>query len=65
MRELGGTTCRCGRAKKARQTFCSRCFFNLAPPLRAALYRRVGEGYEEAYAAAVAALDGKQEAARA
>lgn len=58
VRELAGTTCRCGRSKKARQTFCSRCYFALSPPLRAALYRQVGEGYEEAYAAAVAALDG-------
>lgn len=59
VRELAGTTCRCGRAKRARQTFCSRCYFALAPPLRATLYQRIGEGYEEAYAAAVAALAGR------
>lgn len=54
--ELASTTCRCGRTKRRRQTFCFACFHALPPPLRAALYRRIGEGYEEAYAAAVAHL---------
>jgi hypothetical protein len=56
VRELAGPVCRCGRPKSARRTFCSRCYYRLPPQLRSALYRRIGEGYEEAYAAAVAAL---------
>lgn len=56
VRELAGTTCRCGRVKRARMTFCGRCYHALPPPLRAALYRPIGEGYEDAYAAAVASL---------
>jgi hypothetical protein len=56
VRELAGTTCRCGRAKKARMTLCAHCYHLLPPPLRSALYRRIGEGYEEAVEAAVTAL---------
>ncbi|HEV8639407.1 MAG TPA: hypothetical protein VG370_34800 [Chloroflexota bacterium] len=56
IRELVGTVCRCGRPKAHRQTFCKPCYFALPPPVRAALYRGIGEGYEEAYADAVAAL---------
>lgn len=58
--ELARPACRCGRVKRPRQTFCSRCFQRLPPALKRALYRRIGEGYEEAYAAAVAALEGSR-----
>ena len=58
LRELRGTTCRCGAAKRTRETFCRDCYYRLSPPQRRALYRLVGEGYEEAYAAAVAKLEG-------
>lgn len=54
--ELQGTVCRCGRHKRSGETFCSRCYFRLPPPLRSPLYRRVGDGYDEAYSAAVAYL---------
>jgi hypothetical protein len=57
VRELAGTTCRCGKTKRARETFCRACYHALPPPLRRALYRGVGEGYEEAYADAVAVLE--------
>jgi hypothetical protein len=57
IRELFGTTCRCGKPKGSRMTFCGRCYHRLPPPARSALYRRVGEGYEEAYDAAVAILE--------
>lgn len=56
VRELASTTCRCGRRKRARMTLCGRCYHALPPPLRAALYRPIGDGYEEAVAAAVAHL---------
>jgi hypothetical protein len=58
--ELAGTECRCGYKKKPRQTFCTRCYFRLTPELRRDLYRRFGDGYEEAYEAAVAVLDQPQ-----
>jgi hypothetical protein len=56
LRELAGTTCRCGRPKRGRQTFCLDCYVRLTPPRRRALYSLIGEGYEEAYADAVASL---------
>lgn len=52
IQELYGTICRCGKLKAAKQTFCGPCYFALPLPMRKALYRRVGEGYEQAYAAA-------------
>lgn len=51
--ELGGIRCRCGRSKRPRATFCLDCYWSLPALLRRALYRGIGEGYEEAYAAAV------------
>jgi hypothetical protein len=57
LRELRGTTCRCGATKRTRETFCRGCYHRLAPPQRRALYRPIGEGYEEAYRDAVASLD--------
>lgn len=50
--ELNGELCRCGKTKASGQTFCRRCYFALPRPMRSALYRRVGAGYEAAYAAA-------------
>lgn len=58
--ELRGTTCRCRANKKRGQTFCKACYYALPTKLRRALYRRVGEGYEEAYAEAVNFLDWRQ-----
>jgi hypothetical protein len=60
MRELAGTTCRCGRPKRRRETFCRDCYYRLGPPQRRALYALVGEGYEEAYEAAVASLSSEE-----
>ena len=56
--ELRGKTCRCGRAKRPMQSFCWQCYSALSLPTQNALYRRFGNGYEEAYAAAVAELRG-------
>ena len=58
VRELSGTTCRCGRTKKANQTFCSKCYYALPEAMRLALCRRLGSGYEEAYDEAVRELRG-------
>lgn len=57
--ELKGTQCRCGKRKRARQTFCSDCYYRLPRNLRGALYQLVGQGYEAAYQAAVDYLEGK------
>lgn len=54
--ELGGTECQCGRTKKRSTTFCSKCFYSLPKDQQRALYRRLGDGYEEAYAVALATL---------
>jgi hypothetical protein len=54
--ELWGRIRRCGRGKWSGRTFCARCYYALPPPLRRALYRGVGSGYEEAYAEAAAYL---------
>lgn len=56
LRELGGMICRCGREKRRGETVCRRCYYALPAPYRRALYARIGEGYEEAYQAAVAHL---------
>lgn len=57
LQELGGLVCRCGRRKGARKTFCPTCFARLPRDLQRPLYRRIGEGYEEAYEAAAAVVD--------
>ena len=62
--ELKGVTCRCGSMKARSQTFCRKCYFRLPHIFRNALYRKVGEGYEEACDQAVEHLDkyhGKKE----
>lgn len=55
--ELAGTRCRCGKTKRGGETFCRSCYYRLPPPYRRALYALLGDGYEEAYAAAVGVLD--------
>lgn len=54
LRELAGATCFCGRKKTGMQTFCGMHYHMLPAEMKSALYKRVGEGYEEAYAAAKA-----------
>jgi len=56
--ELFGTTCRCGREKKERQSFCFPCYMRLPRYLRTALYKRLGAGYEEMYKSALKLLFG-------
>lgn len=57
LRELAGPLCRCGRPKRTRETFCASCYHRLPTHLRRALYQRIGQGYEEAYEAAIDYLD--------
>lgn len=56
--ELVGTRCQCGDCKTSGHTFCRRCYHRLPRALQLRLYRRMGEGYEEAYAAAREHLKG-------
>jgi len=58
--ELRGEQCRCGNSKPSRRTFCRTCYGQLTPVLRRSLYRLLGEGYIEAYAAAVEYLEDLQ-----
>ena len=60
VRELRATRCRCGRRKGRGKTFCGPCFYSLSKAQQRALYRFVGNGYEEAYADAVATLKAKE-----
>lgn len=45
-----GTRCQgCGRAKRTHQAFCSMCYRHLPGALRKSLWKRFGNGFEEAY----------------
>jgi len=57
IRDLMSSKCpACGGCKRPRHSFCRDCYSSLPSVLRAALYRRVGEGYEQAYLEAKRAL---------
>ncbi len=58
--ELKGTICRCGNGKPTMFTFCRKCYGALPRVMGLKLYKRIGEGYEEAYAAAVEFLQCKE-----
>ncbi|MGN6547030.1 MAG: hypothetical protein ACTHK7_18385 [Aureliella sp.] len=65
IRELNGTACRCGYQKKPRWSLCNDCYKTLPQSLRGALWRRIGEGYEEAYTEAALYLDANGRPAKA
>lgn len=45
-----GTKCSgCGGKKKPKMSHCRNCYYALPPPMRLALYRRFGAGYEQAF----------------
>jgi hypothetical protein len=56
---LKSTDCQCGREKKSRMSHCSRCYFRLAPEMRQQLYKKLGQGYEEAYRESLEILNQK------
>lgn len=58
VRELRGNKCRCGEGKPSGKTFCYNCYHSLPDELKKRLYKRIGQGYEEAHAEAVAILKG-------
>lgn len=52
-----GTECSgCGGAKNPKMSHCSRCYYKLPKTMQKDLYKRFGEGYEEAFAASRAYL---------
>lgn len=55
--ELRSEECQCGRAKKRGWALCHKCYSSLPHEMQIALYRQIGDGYEEAYEEAVAWLN--------
>lgn len=53
---LQGRQCACGRAKGTMKSFCNKCYYALPPAMKRALYKRVGQGYEQAYTRALERL---------
>jgi len=53
----------CGRVKRRRMSHCRACYYRLPAPMRTALYREWGHGYEEAYEASIEFLKGRSVAA--
>ena len=57
--ELESRECpHCSGRKDRQCTFCRRCYYRLPTSLRSPLYKRIGEGYEQAYEAAREFLKG-------
>tara|TARA_R110000796_G_C14571530_1_gene435794 strand:- start:33490 stop:33717 length:228 start_codon:yes stop_codon:yes gene_type:complete len=54
--ELRSVTCQCGRPKQQRHTFCVDCFRQIGRDIAQPLWRRFGNGYEEAHQAAMRIL---------
>lgn len=53
LEELKGEECQCGKYKKSGNSFCYGCYSSLPNNLQRSLYRRFGNGYEEAYEEAI------------
>jgi hypothetical protein len=53
MQVLKGKQCQCERPKKRRHAFCFGCYSRLPRDMRKDLYRPIGNGFAEAYEAAV------------
>jgi hypothetical protein len=49
---LAATKCICRKPKQQRRAFCLGCYLRLPPGMQKALWRKVGHGFEQAYAAA-------------
>jgi hypothetical protein len=53
LRELRGEVCQCGGEKSKGQTFCRTCYERLPRALQLPLWKHLGDGYEQAYTAAL------------
>lgn len=63
LKSLGSITCEsCEGKKQPRMSHCRKCYFGLHPDTRHALYRKFGNGYEEAFERSLAELKAKAEA---
>lgn len=56
LHELAGEVCQCGSHKFQKTSFCWECYHRLPAAMQRALYNRRGDGYEEAYLAALKVL---------
>ena len=56
IQELRGEECACGRSKKSRFAFCYTCYKLLPADMAKDLWNYMGDGYEEAYDAAISWL---------
>ena len=54
---LYSNECVCGNNKKPKKSFCYQCYKKLPRDLQIDLYSRMGDGYEQAYDAAIKYLD--------
>lgn len=50
---LGITCAACKGAKRRHVAFCTLCYRQLPPALRKSLWKRFGQGFEEAYQASI------------
>lgn len=57
--ELASVECLCGIPKEPKRTFCKKCYYRLPPRMRAALYLKLHEGYQQARDEAAAYLRGR------
>lgn len=49
--------CFCGKKKLPRRSFCPKCFYQIPPDMKTALYKPFGQGYEQAYERALTYLN--------
>jgi len=54
---LAGDGCICGRPKNRGRAFCYTCYKSLPVDMRQDLWQPIGNGFEDAYEAAVNQLD--------
>jgi hypothetical protein len=57
LRYLTSEKCHCGKPKRQGVSFCAQCVYSLPVSITAALYKKLGHGYEEAHERACRALD--------
>ena len=54
---LGEVCYGCGKEKRSKMSHCSKCYYRLPRRMQSDLYKRFGEGYEEAFEASKKFLD--------
>jgi hypothetical protein len=64
LNNLKSLRCQCGSSKDRGRVFCFRCYWSLPVDMRNALWRRMGQGFEEACEGASRWLQGRPEDAQ-